>query len=343
MFQRIIVPLDGSHRAEHAIPMATRLARAAKGSIVFLRVVIPGNEIGFYGTNSMVDALPTQLEARWSEADVYLSSLMDTFRDDLAGIKTEAAVETGTAASTIVSAARWEHGDLIVLCSHGDTGLKRWVLNSVAVQTARNSPVPVLILNEHNEAHTLEQLTMSLRVLVPLDGSELAETALTPAMQLLAALRPIGTTTLHLLRVVDVPLLNGSMRDLAKVDVLVRQHAQQEAQMYLDTVVKRLQEEHQGTAPLSITTSVFFSPDIPGTIIQQAAAEHCDMIAITTHGHGGLTRLLMGSVTEGLLGYTTLPVLVSHSTRPARPIVEQKHIHDPMDHEKELPSWIGLL
>ena len=184
---------------------------------------------------------------------------------------------------------------------------------------------------------------MSLRVLVPLDGSELAETALTPVMQLLAALRPIGTTTLHLLRVVDVPLLNGSMRDQAKVDALVRQHAQMEAQMYLDTVVKRLQEEHQGNAPLSITTSVVFSPDIPGTIIQQAGAEHCDMIAIATHGRGGLTLLLMGSVTEGLLGYTALPVLVSHPTRPAKPAVEQTHVHDPMDHEKELPSWIGLL
>jgi nucleotide-binding universal stress UspA family protein len=340
MFQRIIVPLDGSRRAERAIPAASRLARAAQGSIVFLRVIVPSNEIGFYGTNPMVDALPTLLETKCAEADEYLSSIITAFRDELDGIKTETEVETGTAASTIISAARWEHGDLIVLCSHGDTGLKRWVFNSIALQTALHSPVPVLVLNEHDEAHSLERLTMSLRVLVPLDGSELAETALAPVTQLLAALRPIGTTMLHLLRVVDVPLLNGSMRDQAHVDALVRQHASMEAQMYLDTVVKRLQEANQGNTPLSLTTSVIISPDIPGTIIQQAAAQHCDAISIATHGRGGLMRLLTGSVTEGLLGHTTLPVLV---TRPTQPVVEKNVVHDPMVAEKELPSWVGLL
>ncbi len=340
MFQRIIVPLDGSRRAERAIPVAATLARAAQGTIVFLRVAVLGHEVGFYGAGPAVEIIPTLLETRVTEANEYLASVMTIFRDYLTGIKTETVVETGTTTSTIVSAARWEHGDLIVLCSHGDTGLKRWVLDSIALQAARHSPVPVLILNEHDAVHPLEDVARPLRVLVPLDGSELAETALTPVVQLMAALTSTGKGVLHLLRVVDVPLLNGSMRDLARVDALARQHANAEAQMYLDAIVKRLQEANQGSTPLSITTSVILSPDIAGTIIQQAEAGSCDVIAMATHGRGGLMRLLMGSVTERIIGHTTLPLLV---TRPPKPLVEQKEVHDPMDDEKELSSWVGLL
>ncbi len=180
----------------------------------------------------------------------------------------------------------------------------------------------------------------SRHVLVPLDGSVLAETALTSVTQLVTALTPTGTGVLHLLRVVDVPVLNGSMRDLARVDALARQHAIREAQMYLDTVVQRLQEANQASSQLSFTTSVILSPDIAGTIIEQAEARHCDLIALATHGRGALMRLLMGSITERIIGHTTLPLLV---TRPPKPIVEQKQVHDPLENEQELSSWVGLL
>src|SRR5579884_331281 len=240
MFQRIIVPLDGSSRAEHAIPVAATLARASNGSIVFLRVVVPGHDIGFYGAEPAVGVLPNQLEVNIAEADQYLSSVATIFRNYLTGIKIETEVETGSAASTILSAARWEHGDLIVLCSHGETGLKRWVLNSITVQAVRHSPVPVLILNEHDEVHPLEHVTQPLRVLVPLDGSELAETVLPSVAPLVTALTPNGTGTLHLLRVIDVPTSNGNMRGQTRVGALIGEQMRTEAQTYLDAVVKRL-------------------------------------------------------------------------------------------------------
>lgn len=337
MFQRIIVPLDGSSRAERAIPVAANLARASQGSIVFIRVVDPGHEVGFYGAEPAVGVVPSMLENSIAEADSYLSSVATIFHGYLNGIKTETEVETGSAASTILSAARWEHGDLIVLCSHGDTGLKRWVFHSIALQAARRSPVPVLILNEHCTSHPLEEVTNPLRVLVALDGSSLAETALASAVQLSTALMSTEPNTLHLLRVIDVPFLNGSMRDLERVDPLVREHAITKAQIYLDSVAKRLQEENK---QLTITTSVVVSPDVPGAIIHQAEKDACDLIAIATHGRGGLMRMLMGSMTERVIGHTQLPLLV---VRPQEPIVEHKEASDPMDNEHEIPSWVGLL
>jgi nucleotide-binding universal stress UspA family protein len=340
MFQRIIVPLDGSRRAERAIPVAANLARVSQGSIVFLRVVVPQHEIGSYGAEPAVGVVPSMLEIRIAEADHYLSSVATIFRDYLTGIKIETEVETGRTASTLVSAAGFEHGDLIVLCSHGDTGLKRWVFKSVAVQAMRHSPIPVLVLNEHSSTHSLEDLVQPFRVLVPLDGSVLAETVLDPLVQLMAALSPNGMGTLHMLSVIDLPVLNGSMRGQIRVDPLVSEHMCAEAERYLDVVIKRLQEEIRGNAHLSITKSIIVSSDVPGTIMQQAEEKQCDMIAMATHGRGGLIRILMGSVTERVLGHTLLPLLVA---RPHKPIVEHKDAPHPVDNEQEIPSWVGLL
>jgi nucleotide-binding universal stress UspA family protein len=341
MFQRIIVPLDGSSRAERAIPVAASLARATQGSIVFLRVVAPEQHtVGWYGAEPGVGVVADRLETALAEADRYLESLVATFRDYLAGIKVEAEVETGAPAALITSAARWEHADLVVLCSHGDTGFKRWVFQSIALQATRTCPVPILILNEHDEVRPLENLTHSLQVLVPLDGSTLSETALAPAVQLMRTLTPAGNGTLHLLRVVDVPVLNGSMRGQTVIDPLIREHACAEAQKYLDTVVKGLQEATEGETPLSITTSVIVSPDVPGTIIEQAKAKGCDLITLATHGRGALMRVLMGSVTGRVVGYTSLPLLV---VRPPKPVAKQKEAYELMDDEKQLPSWVGLL
>lgn len=339
MFRRIIVPLDGSSRAERAIPVAAALARVSQGSLVFLRVVAPHHDIGFYGAEPTLGVAPSALETAVAEADRYLSSVATIFRHALSGIKIDTEVEVGTPASMITSAASFEHGDLIVLCSHGNTGFKRWIFQSIATQTARKSPVPVLILNEHGEVHPLEEMTHPLQVLVPLDGSVLAETVLTPIVQLVVELSPAGAGTLHLLRVVDIPLINGNMRGQTRIDPLIREHACTEAQSYLDAVVKHLQEEIEGAAQLSLTTSVIVNPDVPRAIMQQAA-EHCDMIAMATHGRGALMRALLGSVTERVIGYTPLPLLV---VRPPKPIVDHKETSDPLDDEKELPSWVGLL
>ncbi len=150
---------------------------------------------------------------------------------------------------------------------------------------------------------------------------------------------PTGTSTLHLLRVVDVPVFNGSMRGQAQVDTLIIERERTEAQTYLNSVTKRLQGEALSKTQLSFTTSVIVNPDVPGTIIRQAEEEHCDLIALATHGRGALMRALMGSVTERVISHTTLPLLV---TRPQEPVVECKEADGPISDEKEFPSWVGL-
>lgn len=338
MFQRILVPLDGSSRAERAIPVAARLARVVGGSIVFVRVVVPLHQVAFYGAGPIAGIGPSVFQADIAEAREYLSAVVTSFREELWGIKTEGEVESGEIPSVVLSEAGLKHCDLIVLCSHGDVGLKRWVLNSVAQQTIRHSPIPVLILNEHDAVHTLEATAHPLSVLIPLDGSPMSEAMLKPAVELMTAFSSAGQGTLHLLGVLDTPYVNGDVRS-HMIDAVACERARRVVQDYLERVAKSLQAGLLAHASIDVTTSVVTNTDVSKTIMKQAEETGCDLIAIATHGRGGLMRLLMGSVAEQVLGHTQRPLLV---VRPPEFAMKQKTTHDQKNEEPALSSLVGL-
>jgi nucleotide-binding universal stress UspA family protein len=315
MFQRILVPLDGSQRAERAIPVAARLARAFGGSLLFVRVILPPID----WSNRSFALQPTASEAELAQGARYLAGVLLTYTDHLTGIKIVTEVISGAPSPTIFSEAQTEQADLIVICSHGETGLKRWLLGSVAQQAVRRSPVPVLVLNEHGMV-SLPVADQPLRVLVPLDGSSLSETALEPAARLIAALTTSSQGTLHILHVVDQPTPDERFRSQAhgaSIEAEVRARAVQEAEAYLHILVDYLRRGPLAKLPLTITTSVVASPDVAGTILRQAdspteaqTGHGYTLVALATHGRTGLRRWILGSVTEHLLGATKLPLLI---------------------------------
>src|SRR5712692_4570001 len=147
MFKRILVPLDGSGCAAHALPVVARLARAAHGSVILVRAVSTATEFWPYLNLSPPAILAqTVIDADLAEAERYLSEL--TKAPDLDGLPTDTVVLRGPAVPTLLSVARNYRADVIVLCSHGSTSIKRWGIGGVAEQVARHSPVPVLILRE---------------------------------------------------------------------------------------------------------------------------------------------------------------------------------------------------
>ena len=148
MFQRILVPLDGSELSEKAIPVAAWIAHASGGTIVFVSVVLPPLEFGTYTPERTIPLKPSAFRRREAEANNYLTGVITTHANELAGIKTEIDVTAGAVSSEIYSEARLEHIDLIVICSKGETGLKRWVFGSTAQELVRHSPVSVLVLQE---------------------------------------------------------------------------------------------------------------------------------------------------------------------------------------------------
>src|SRR5215472_3053093 len=322
MFKRILVPLDGSELAERAIPVAARIARASDGTIVFVRVVLPPVEFGTYSVEQehVIDLKPSAYEKRLAEAESYLLSIANMHADVLAGIATEIDITTGAAAPTIFSTARLEEMDLIVLYSHGETGLKRWVFGSVAQQAVRHSPVPVLVLHEHGLPLRVPDAAHPLRILVPLDGSALAETALEPAIELLKTWTGApaeGGGELHLQQVVDVPPAYGKFRGRAYVTDGLLEEVKHQAQTYVETVADRLRAGSLAESQVILTSGISVKTDVVGTIVRLAEqAENAeetggyDLIAMATHGRSGLLRLVMGSVTEHILGATKLPLLM---------------------------------
>lgn len=317
MFQRIIVPLDGSTGAERAIPVAARLARASGGSLVLVRVVLPPVDLGKFAAPHSVVWERQAYETHRAQAASYLADAMLTHTYDLAGIETDLVVATGLVATAICSSARLEHADLIVMYSHGETGLKRWMFGSVAQETARHTPVPVLILQGRGAVFPVSRTADPLRAMVVLDGSPTSEIVLSPAVELLAALAAPSQAVLHLVRVVDLPATNGGWKSQAHMSTILHEQANQEAESYLRVVASRLQAEKMLTSrKLSVTISVAPSTAIAGTqfsSVDYTGSERvggCTLMALATKKRGVLRRMLAPNVCEKLLGSTRLPLFV---------------------------------
>lgn len=313
MFERILVPLDGSTRAEAALPIAARVARATGSSVVLLQVTSPPMSDGIiYGYGSGQGATATISESVGEreeiEAAAYLTRIA---RSDLfEGIATTTEVDVGSPAPQILALAEQSSVNLIILCSHGRTGLTRWVLGSVAQRVIHHSHVPVLVLREGGSALTMTG--RPLRAVVAVDGSPIAETALIPAAHLVAALSQHTQGVLHLLHVVK-PYV--SLSDEDAISHHDREEVEQ-AQVYLQRVRERLLAQ-TSDLNLQITWSATLAQDAAETIVTTAEKEtestgekSCDVLAMATHGRGGIEHWVMGSVTERVLEATTLPMLV---------------------------------
>ncbi|HYB01223.1 MAG TPA: universal stress protein [Ktedonobacteraceae bacterium] len=309
MFKQILVPLDGSTLAEQALPVATRLAHASSGSIVLVRVA--NFPVDYGGGYTQAPLMTEQvIETELDNVDAYLKNVATS--EALAGIPVKAESMFGQPLQDILSVVESRRVDLIVICSHGRTGLKRWALGSIAQGLAHQSTVPLLVLREGGQITAVSSGATHgpICALVALDGSPFAETAILPAANLVAQLSAPDEGILH----------------LAHVITHVGDEALQSAKKYIAGVTEQLQQKLRDSN-LSITWSLLRDKDIAGTVID--LAEHgdnktstdqvhrCDLIAMSTHGRGGLERLMMGSVTERVLHGTKLPMLIVRPQRSA--------------------------
>jgi nucleotide-binding universal stress UspA family protein len=309
MFQHILVPLDGSSRAEQALPLATHIARRTGGTISLLRVIPP--EVGdstyaYSRAGVLADEVRTILT---QEARDYLEHIAHS--DMLAGISVRTRVTTDPPVQEILSYAQDEKADLIVLCRHGFTGLKRWVMGSVAQKVVRHSPVPVLALSEKGLEASLvhPEKARPIRVLVALDGSPLPEAILVPAAQLVAAVSPAETPgELHMIRILKPPSEPEEHRYLA-YDINIRQFYRSEAEQYLRIVTEKLAKELPADVHVQLTSSMKEEADIATALIEVAESGY-DVMALATHGRGGLKRLMIGSIAERVLERATMPLLI---------------------------------
>lgn len=147
-YRHILVPLDGSEVAELALDDACRLAELNDAEITLLHIISPIDEVIAAGTDHPI-FIDQQWEARQIEAKHYLNKVVT--RLDCPAITVHAAVQMGAAAETIVDYANTQSVDLIVMATHGRTGLKRLIFGSVAEAVLHQADVPLLLIRAHPE------------------------------------------------------------------------------------------------------------------------------------------------------------------------------------------------
>jgi nucleotide-binding universal stress UspA family protein/predicted transcriptional regulator len=282
----LLVPLDGSAVSDAVIPYAERLAHLT-GAHVHVLSVIEAPAQRFPGLPAAVRTSLEQLER---------TRLEQHQRDTAAALRAHglSVVETlthGDPATVILAAAVREQADLIILGTRGRGGMERWLVGSVADTVMRRSTTPTLLIRPPETTSPPTQPAAPLqRLVVPLDGSSLAEAALPLAGELAA--RAGAAVTL----VQVVPWLTGGTTPVAGFPELAQaeQAAAREAEAYLAEVSGRL------PSGLRADTLVLRGPPA-SSLIHFLLQHQADLVVMTTHGRGGLRRLVLGSVADRLV------------------------------------------
>ncbi|HEX3151088.1 MAG TPA: universal stress protein [Gemmataceae bacterium] len=273
MSTTIMVPLDGSPAAECAIPWALALAKRMNGAVRLVGVHAPP-AVMFDG-ESMVGNIIPDISIRQKEVDYFAAVQARVHEPDVPVI---ADLLDGSVISSLADYAgklgpRWA-----VMATHGRGAMARFLLGETATEFVRRSPCPVLLIHE-GEPKPGSDVS---NVLIPLDGSELAEQMLGPAAQFA---RAFGAPITLLIAQADCQLADPVG--------------------YLNQQADRLRADG-----LTVETRVVTEGHAAEAIVATATARAGTVIALATHGRGGLSKLVWGSITEAVVHRTTAPVLV---------------------------------
>ena len=284
MYKNILVPLDGSKVAEQVIPYARLLANACGAAVTLLRVSGSGVELLFSSSQSR-------------------SAYLEYTAASLQPLPINSVEKTGNPAEVIVDVAKDDADCLITMATHGVTGPGRWFLGSVASKVVQSAANPLLLIRAVENATPSEPIALK-RVIVPLDGSGLAETVLPHVMTLASKLK----LQVELVRVYLPPFNAYMVADGVRIDqgsAQVRKQLHEESEKYLDGKVAELRANR-----LDAVSAVVVEGDAANEIIGLATNSSQTMIAMSTHGRSGIGRWVLGSVAEKVVQHSRAPVLL---------------------------------
>ncbi|HEY3112427.1 MAG TPA: universal stress protein [Gemmatimonadaceae bacterium] len=288
MYSTIMVPTDGSGFDREAIRVALRIAERSEAKVRLVRVLATGS---FFGMAAAAEGTSVAAEVVRSERDRALSDLYALAAECRATANADITVDlhAGPVADVLEGYARRHEVDLIVISTHGRSGISRMSLGSVTDSLIRHTSIPVLVVKPATSYLNPQVSDAFERIVVPLDGSTLAEQIL-PRVMTLATLEEAEITLLHVLS-----SRSNSRNDVADPDA-TWWDKETPAQEYLFRIAKKLRRKG---AP--VRTDIVVSENVPDAIGDFAAREKSDLIAIATHGRGGLARMLRGSVADAVM------------------------------------------
>ncbi len=295
MLSRIVIPIDGSTTAERIFDYVAPIARRTHSQVVLVTVFGMGHTVMMPGLiDDTIEHLEREANAGLDRAAAELHRR---------GVDVTTQTRFGSPAMAILETVESERASLVAMTTHGRTGLSRWLMGSVAESVVRHSPVPVLVLRATDDVALADspapriEPSVPRRILVPLDGSEAAG-HISPFVIAIAKLCGAKVDLLHVARpaLARNPAAEGHLRYAAQEFV-----------------------EHG----IDVETHVRHSEHVAPAIRSCAEQLRCDIVAMPTHGYAGLSRLVMGSVTESVLRACPIPILVvrhgKHDLREWRP------------------------
>lgn len=303
----IMVPLDGSQLAEQALPVAVHAASGLHATLVLVRVTRPAaRSPGRAGpdetTGQVTEPAGHSGDDEQHAAREYLDSIALPLRQR--GVHVQVITQVGAAAPTLVDLLAPLDIGLVIMTTHGRTGMARFALGSVAYHLVHASHVPVLLRRQpldarwvpsvlHPDSSAIHDIQLA-RALVPLDGTTRAEAAL----DVVAALAGYVSHELTVLRV--VPLRSDAETE----------RTMEEAERYLAEVSGRLVDRLAGRA--AVETKVLGGD--PAEQIIRCAGQDYDLLVMATRGEIGTRRWVFGSVADRVLHESVIPLVLVHAS-----------------------------
>jgi nucleotide-binding universal stress UspA family protein len=310
MERQILVPLDGSPLAEQALPHAVALARATRRPLLLVRVVPGAAGVEAYTWPAAVPAVAVlDPEIERKAACEYLRATAALLGERSGLTVTTRTLEGDPAAQIVGQAQRPGDAAVIVMATHGRSGMSRWFYGSVAERVLQTAHAPILLIHARPEAAVT--LPSYRTILVPLDGSAFAAQALAPARDLARAL---GATVL--LATVTPGADDVGLAEAGQAPMW----ALADARLAGLRAEQAMHETVEWLAAEGVETRAIACHGIPTEeLIRLIAAEQVDLVVMATHARGLLQRLWRGSVALNLVQAGVAPTLLMHAREPADP------------------------
>ncbi|MCI0438844.1 MAG: universal stress protein [Chloroflexi bacterium] len=341
MFDKVLVPLDGSELAEGILPFVSQLAKGLRIPVALLTVIDPDaigmperlamkpgerhieylpSTVGSFEVGATAEPPRERMQGRPHEpGGPYATQFMDDVELETRralnkvlvrlteqGIEAEAVISFGRAPEQIVQVAEQVGAGLIAMSTHGRSALGRGVLGSVTDKVVHTAGIPTLTITPERASKIHPGAAIS-KIIVPLDGSELAESAL-PYVEDIARNLGLEILLIRVTKLVGFPYSDGYVyTDFSSIE----EEIEKDAAAYMEGVAGRLRASGFKVEWKTLKGA----PAI--RIVEEAQAEPLGLIALTTHGRSGFRRWLLGSVAEAVVRSSGDPVLIIPPQRGA--------------------------
>jgi len=297
MYTRMLIPLDGSKVAEQVLPYARFLAKALAIPVELLEVVDP-EALALLSNPRQGRYVDTVLAEGIENSKNYLEAIGRSFQ----GAKVKSLVEKGKAEDVVIEKAAADKNTLIVMATHGRSGIQRWLLGSVADKVLHGATNHVLLVRANDGGKTDGEAALKT-VIVPLDGSPLAEQVLPYVVELAKKVK----LELVLMRAYALPpAISAEDYGFYSADLL--DHLEAEARDYLAEKMNGVKQK--GVENVTSVVNTGYGAE---EIITLGRHTPDNFIAMSTHGRSGIQRWVLGSVTDRVVRHSGDPVLIVRS------------------------------